>query len=192
MRPEGPADPLSAEKLLHWIQRKYAGILIRSSEEPYINHLLAVAAMVKDIFPLAYEIGLCHDLLEDTPTTANQLWEALLSFNYTKPQAGFIVQLVAELTDVYTASAYPDLKKAVRKKKEAHRLSGLGAGAQTVKYADLIYNINWTVTYDKANAGRYLKRKMKLLDALNAGDEALREQAQELIRVGQAAVRSGS
>lgn len=172
------------EHLRNWVADKYTGQLIRRTTEPYFNHLTAVADMVKAIVYLGYETGLCHDLLEDTETTADELRKQLISFGYSAKEAGSICSCVVELTDVFTAVRYPELKKSERKEREAARLLNISATAQTLKYADLIYNIGWTLKYDQKHANRYLLKKQQLIIALNRGDQDLRQKALQLIEAG--------
>lgn len=181
-----------AELLLEWVALKHYGQLIRKTAEPYLNHLTAVAGMVRDSVPCGYEIALCHDLLEDTNTTIAELSTVLLTFGYEKPESGRICDCVTELTDVYTAKAYPDLNKAERKEKEAARLLTISPPAQSVKYADLIYNIEWVIKYDQKHAKKYLKKKKRLLEDLNQGDHILHEQALALARTELQKLRSVS
>ena len=173
-----------AEQLANWVEEKHRGQLIRDTEEPYFMHLVAVAEMAGPATSLGYEIGLCHDLLEDTPVTKDELHEALISFNYAKTDADHITACVAELTDVYTSAAYPYLGKKARKEKEALRLSAISADAQTVKYCDLIYNINWMLHHDRKHAAKYLKRKKHLVTCMAAGDKGLRQKAFDIINNG--------
>lgn len=98
-------------RLTNWVAGKHAGQRIRRTKAPYLNHLLAVANLAKSAASFGYEIGLCHDLLEDTDTTAEALKEALLSFGYNDQEASHITTCVEELTDVYTAVAFPHLRK---------------------------------------------------------------------------------
>ena len=177
------------EQLANWVADKHRGQLIRDTEEPYFMHLLAVAEMAGPATLLGYEIGLCHDLLEDTSATENELHEALVSFNYDKTDADYITACVVELTDVYTSAAYPHLGKKARKEKEALRLSAISAAAQTVKYCDLIYNINWVMQHDRKHAARYLKRKKHLITCMAAGDKGLRQKALETINYGLVFIR---
>lgn len=179
------------EQLTNWVANKYAGQLIRHTTEPYFNHLIAVADMVKGIESLGYEIGLCHDLLEDTETTTNELWTKLTAFGYLDEQADLICSCVVELTDVFTAIDYPDLKKSERKNLEAARLLNISATAQTLKYADLIYNIGWTLNYDLKHADRYLLKKQQLIMELNRGDQGLRQKALDLIQTGLGSLTQG-
>lgn len=170
-----------AKQLALWIAQRHAGQRIKRSSEPYLNHLLAVAKLSKHAAYLGYEIGLCHDLLEDTDTDTDTLGKALLSFGYDEIQMDHIVTCVLELTDVYTSEAYPDLSKKQRKHEEQKRLATIGVDAQTVKYADLIYNVGWVLTYDRKHAKRYLKKKLRLLNTLTKGDQLLRRTALNLI-----------
>lgn len=171
-----------AEQLTDWVALRHEGQMIRRTEEPYFNHLVAVAELSKSAVALGYEIGLCHDLLEDTDTTSKELLTALLSFGYTDQEAGTITACVVELTDVFTSEAYPLLSKAKRKKRESARLLTITAAAQTVKYADLVYNINWVLKYDQKHAHKYLLKKQVLLTGLNRGNEELRQKAIDLIQ----------
>lgn len=134
--------------------------------------------------PLGYEVGLCHDLLEDLQLPAGSLRESLLRFEYPEVDVDVITDTVVELTDVYTAEAYPDLSKKERKHKEAARLSHSSPLAQTVKYADLIYNIAWTLRYEPHKAFKYLRKKKKQLRALDRGDRALHKQVINMVKNG--------
>lgn len=173
-----------AEKLALWVSVKHQGQIIRRTDQPYFNHLETVAELAGSAVEMGYEIGLCHDLLEDTDTTETELFNALLSFGYTNAQSNLISGCVAELTDVFTAIAYPDLDKAERKKRESARLATISATAQTVKYGDLIDNINWVLIHDQKHAKKYLKKKQLLLRNLNRGDDGLRQQAFNVIQSG--------
>jgi len=178
-----------AEQLANWVEEKHRGQLIRDTEEPYFMHLVTVAEMAGPATLFGYEIGLCHDLLEDTSTTQNELHEALVSFNYDKTDTDYITACVVELTDVYTSAAYPHLGKKARKEKEALRLSAISPAAQTVKYCDLIYNINWMLHHDRKHAAKYLKRKKHLVTCMSEGDEGLRQKALETINDGLVFIR---
>lgn len=172
------------EQLTTWVSLKHQGQLIRGTDQPYFNHLKTVAALAGPVAELGYEIGLCHDLLEDTDTTEAELISALFSFGYNNAQSHLIAKCVIELTDVFTARAYPDLGKAERKERESARLATISATAQTVKYADLIDNINWVLAYDQKHAEKYFKKKQLLLENLNKGDDSLRQQAFNAIHLG--------
>jgi len=170
-----------AEQLAKWVAGKYQGQLIKKTSTQYYTHLIAVAEMADPVALWGYEIGLCHDLLEDTNTTAENLKAALLKFGYDLDEATYITARVVELTDVFTRAAYPGLAKASRKKMEAERLCNISAGAQTVKYCDLVDNIKWVLQYDKKHAVEYLKKKGLLALAMTAGDEGTRLKLLELI-----------
>jgi (p)ppGpp synthase/HD superfamily hydrolase len=182
MTPVPVNKPLS--KLLHWIEGKYIRNKIKISGEPYFTHLLAVAETTASATVLGYEIGLCHDLLEDYPVSPEDLSLTLTGFGYTGEQAACITSIVVELTDVYTETAYPDLHKSERKAKETARLLSISGAAQTVKYADLIYNIAWTLKNEPQKAKKYLKKKKKLLASMTKGDPELRQLALQAIADG--------
>ncbi|WP_293305265.1 hypothetical protein [Pedobacter sp. UBA5917] len=181
---------IGSEQLANWVAEKHRDQLIKCTHLPYFDHLNKVAQLVKDVVKWGYEIGLCHDLLEDTNTTGTELKEALIRFGYDIDAAEFIVGNVTELTDVFTKTAYPDLSKKQRKNLENKRLQTLGTTAQTVKYADLIDNAAWMMKYDTKHAAKYLKKKAVLLLDLKAGNNQLRQQAMEIIEQGQLVFRT--
>jgi (p)ppGpp synthase/HD superfamily hydrolase len=170
-----------ADKLRDWIKKKHAGQKIKRTDDPYFDHLLAVAEVAAPFARFGYEIGLCHDLFEKTQVTIAELLEAIIDFGYDRRAAEEIIRHVLELTDVFTAEAYPQLKKSARKDKEASRLLTISSTSQTVKYADLIYNIGWVKQYDKKDASKYLKKKRLLLSKMSRGNPSLRNLALQLI-----------
>lgn len=167
----------AAEKLADWVADQHSGQLIRKTCISYFSHLMAVASCATSAAKLGYEVGLCHDLLEDTATTKDGLLQALLQFGYPASEAILITNAVVELTDVYTKNAYPYLSKTKRKKLESKRLLTISALAQTVKYADLMDNMRWMLVYDLKHAKKYLKKKRHLIMGLNRGDRNLQQQA---------------
>jgi (p)ppGpp synthase/HD superfamily hydrolase len=173
-----------AEQLTRWVADKHQYQRIKKTGQPYFTHLVAVAEMAASVTFLGFEIGLCHDLLEDTGTTAGELLVALRRFNYDAKKAAYITLRVAELTDVFTSAAYPGLSKGARKEKEALRLYGVSAGAQTVKYCDLIDNIKWVLKHDQKHAAGYLQKKDILLAGMNKGDQGIRQKALDMIHNG--------
>ena len=96
---------------------------------PYINHPLAVAAVlaehgVED--PVTLQAALLHDTLEDTETTPAELERAF----------GFAVtRIVLEVTDDKT------LPKAERKRMQIEKSAGLSERAKLVKLGDKICNV---------------------------------------------------
>ncbi|ASU35484.1 hypothetical protein [Mucilaginibacter xinganensis] len=170
-----------AEQLTHWVKKKYEGRLLKSTYKPYFIHLQFVAEQAGKATNLGYEIGLCHDIFEDLAITPGELIATLIGFGYADSEAGHIAACVQELTDFFTAAAYPGLGKKERKEREAARLATISPAAQTVKYCDLIYNIDWVMQYDREHAKKYLKRKQQLVIDMVKGDESLRQKALQLI-----------
>lgn len=168
-------------QLKRWVSLQHQGQLIRRTKRPYFEHLLAVAELAGPAVAFGYEIGLCHDLLEETDVPERELLAALLSFGFTGADARVITSCVVELTDVYTVVAYPGLCKAERKSLEQARLLTISPTAQTLKYADLIYNTIWVLKYDHKHAAKYMAKKQMLLADLNRGNSKLRNQLLHLI-----------
>jgi len=161
--------------LIAWVKLKFDGNKIKRSGEPYFNHLTAVAELAAPLVSMGYEIGICHDLLEDTSVTENEFLKALKSFGYNDLEAGYISGTVIELTDVFTSEAYSELSKKRRKEKEVQRLTTISSAAQSIKYGDLIDNIKWVMQYDLKHASKYLLKKRVLLSAMWKGDAGMRQ-----------------
>lgn len=152
--------------------RKYTG-------DPYITHLEAVADLTLVYLPehpVAYEIGLCHDLFEDTKCTPKILIVALRFLGYSSNDTVTIVKGVKDLTDVYTKENYPSMNRANRKQREAIRLGQCEPDIQTIKYCDMMDNTVDIAIHDKKFAKTYLKEKRYALNQLVLGNERLREQ----------------
>lgn len=147
--------------------RKYTG-------DPYVTHLLNVANMAyTNGIVFGYEIGLCHDLFEDTKTTEFELRTKLSQLEYSKHEIQFIVDSVWELTDVYTKENFPQLNREARKKLESERLWNISPNSQSVKYCDLLDNLSTIDVYDPGFAVVYKKEKEYLLRQMIHGNPKL-------------------
>ena len=156
--------------------RKYTG-------EPYTVHTKAVADTV---FAATYHYGLAaaahgHDLFEDTILTPDGLRTELAArgIDLLDGKVDKLITLIIELTDVYTAKAYPYLNRAERKKLEAARLGTISDDAKTIKLADLKDNTDSIVSFDKGFAKIYLKEKSYVLPFLVGGDITLWNEVKE-------------
>lgn len=143
------------------------------TNEPYISHCRAVADMADSKAIFGYEVGLCHDLFEDTDCYYNELFTFLEKIGYKNEDALFICDRVQDLTDVFTSENYPHLNRAARKTQESTRLHQIHAVAQTVKYCDLIHNTSSIVKYDKGFAKKYLPEKEAILNGMTAGNKIM-------------------
>lgn len=160
-------------KLLEFVRQAHEGQVRNYTGEPYFNHVLNVA-MASKFLALGFEIGLCHDLLEDTKTTEHQLRAILYSF-YTMSETEFIVRGVIELTDVYTKESYPELNRKQRKELEFKRLSEVHPIVQSVKYCDLIDNMASIKYHDPKFYKVYVKEKKELISVMKEGNKELLE-----------------
>lgn len=101
-----------------------------------------------------------------------------------RPAAEKTTKLVIELTDIYVKSAYPRLNRRERKQKEAQRMSKVSAGAQTIKYADILDNSLEIIHQDVDFAPVYLKESRQLLRVMTKGDSRLSAAAMKAIENG--------
>jgi len=146
-------------------KRKYTG-------EPYVNHVFAVAALVRGVGASENMIvaAILHDTLEDTETTRAELEHEF---------GAKVADLVVELTDVFVpGKGHGD--RTQRKAKEAARLSTISADAQTIKAADLIDNTASIVGRDPDFAKMYLPEKAAVLAVLTKAHPALLAKAKVL------------
>lgn len=155
----------------------------RYSDEPYIAHPVRVknacAEYTRDIPVLA--AALLHDVLEDTEVTEGSLQSFLYGIMDSKPAAQTL-NLVKELTDVYTKDRFPQWNRRKRKQKERERIRNTSADAQTIKYADIIDNCNETALRQGDDfAPKFLRECRDLLGATQKGDPELYKKAVETV-----------
>jgi (p)ppGpp synthase/HD superfamily hydrolase len=169
--------PISRKKLLfNFSELHHRGQVRKYTGEPYINHAVAVGKLADTKVKLGYEVGICHDLLEDTNCTIIMLTDGLKKAGYNDKETQTIVKAVVELTEVYTHVSYPDLNRKNRKILEAERLWKVSALAQTVKYADFLDNGSSIFEHDKHFAKVYLEECSHIMSGLNKGDAELRRE----------------
>ena len=170
------------DRLQNFVQYKHRNQMRKYTGVPYYFHLNNVSTIASECSYSLGKIGLCHDLLEDTNCTENELAVFLLSIGYDLGETDFIVSCVVELTDEFTKDKYPELNRADRKKRERERLSGISPSAQTVKYADIIDNCRDIVENDPNFSKVYLEECSLLLETMDKGNKDLYKIALEMIK----------
>jgi len=167
-----------AEKAHGEQMRKFVG-------ERYIAHPIRVMEICRtqtqDLPLLA--AALLHDVLEDTPVENSELLEFLLSI-MNEPTARRTLDLVIDLTDIYTKHRYPDWGRRKRKSMEIERLAATSADAQTVKYADIIDNSAEVAYLDTDFADVFLRECRALLKKLTRGNKTLYNRAVATVDAG--------
>lgn len=155
------------------------------SPERYIEHPKRVMATLRqytdDVAVLA--AALMHDVLEDTPVTADDIRKFLFDLVDTDTVERTI-GLVIELTDVYVKDKYPKWNRRQRKTKEMERVVKTSYMAQTIKYADIIDNTDAIVYADQEFAGVFLNECKALLKRMNQGNPDLYDRAVKWVDKG--------
>lgn len=165
------------EELIRFAAKWHDGQIRKYTFEPYINHCIEVAEMaVANHISFGFEIGLFHDLLEDTLCTTEDIRSILFSF-YLKDEIDFIVNGVVSLTDIYVPANFPHLNRLKRKTLEAERLANILPVYQSVKYCDLINNTKSIVLHDPKFAVNFLAEKHCILNLMNKGNINLYNEA---------------
>ena len=141
------------------------------TSEPYIEHLESVARMVAEVSgtPEMIAAALLHDIVEDTPVTAEQIE---MEFGAA------VAELVRQLTDV---SRPEDGNRAHRKALDRDHLGEGSAEAKRIKLADLIDNAISIEKHDPRFAKVYMREKQLLLEVLADGDARLLSRAKAIV-----------
>lgn len=172
-------------RLLDFVKLQHGNQLRKYDNTPYWWHLLNVAKKADKHVKLGFEVGLCHDLFEDTECRYLSLFMFLISNNYSIKESFQIVYSAYQLTDRYTKERYPKLNRKARKALECKRLGKTSYLAQTVKYSDLIDNSRSIVARDKNFAVVYIKEKRNILDKMRKGNIDLLIECCEVIAKSQ-------
>lgn len=140
--------------------RKYTG-------EPYINHPIAVAAIVATVehTPEMIAAAYLHDVVEDCGVSLAEVKERF---------GGKVATLVAYLSDISTP--YHGNREA-RKSLDRQHIALAPTDAKTIKLADLIENTKTIAALDPNFWKVYRGEKQRLLEVLTDGDPALWAQA---------------
>ncbi|MFL5752715.1 MAG: HD domain-containing protein [Bacteroidia bacterium] len=170
------------QEIKEFAGKAHEGQRRKYSPDPYIVHPIRVMEIctgyTDELTVLA--AALLHDVLEDTPLTAEELR------NFLRPLMGDekaekTVRLVIELSDVYVKKDFPQFNRRKRKQLEAERMEKISPEAQLVKYADILDNSSEIAGDDPSFAGVYLRECRNLLKKMTKGDPGLRERTMRLI-----------
>lgn len=159
--------------LLYFCHQAHGDQKRKYTNDPYIIHPFTVANTCAWLHDLAWEIGILHDVKEDTEETYNSIFEELLLLDYSYSEATFIVKHVYELTDMFTKEAFPELNRKKRKYLESTRVAEISPLSQSIKYCDLLDNTSSIIENDKDFAKVYLEEKELVLSLMNKGDQVL-------------------
>jgi guanosine-3',5'-bis(diphosphate) 3'-pyrophosphohydrolase len=166
------------EEIRDFADKAHGAQMRKYTPERYIVHPVRVMEMCSaytDKQPVL-AAALLHDVLEDTPVDRKHLHQ-FLSTLLSATEVAETLQLVIELTDVYTKTAYPRWNRKKRKTKEAARIQKTSGDSQTVKYADIIDNCREIAEHDPDFAALFLLECRNLLNVMQQGHPELRQEA---------------
>jgi (p)ppGpp synthase/HD superfamily hydrolase len=152
---------------LRFATKAHEGQLRKYTGEPYINHPIAVAAIVATVehTPEMIAAAYLHDTVEDCGVTLAEIKERF---------GGKVATLVAYLSDISTP--YHGNRDA-RKSLDLQHTALAPVEAKTIKLADLIDNTKTISTFDPGFWQVYKVEKKNLLAVLKDGDPVLWAQA---------------
>jgi (p)ppGpp synthase/HD superfamily hydrolase len=164
-------EPLLPSRALAFATRAHDGQQRKYTKEPYINHPIEVAEIVRaaggsDVMCAAAYL---HDVVEDCGVLPAEVRAAF---------GNEVAELVGWLTDV---SKPEDGNRAVRKALDRAHIAAAPADAQTVKLADLISNSSTIIRYGGGFARVYIREKALLLEVLVRGDAGLQARARTIV-----------
>lgn len=162
------------ENVRAFAERAHGDQKRKYSHEPYMVHPIQVMETLRDytddVFILA--AALLHDVLEDTGVTKDEIRQFLGGI-MSDADADRTVQLVTDLTDVYTKKNYPQLNRRTRKSKEISRLAATHEDVQLIKYADVMDNAKNIFFHDPDFSTVYLHEAKNLLERMRKGNAEL-------------------
>lgn len=171
-------DEMLLEQVITFADNCHNKQMRRYTSDKYIVHPIRVMKICReytnDITVLS--AALLHDVLEDTLVTNAEI-KNFLREKMSEQQVNKTVQLIEELTDIYVKENYPKWNRRKRKNKEADRLEGISAEAQTIKYADIIDNAPEISQKDPDFAKRFLPEYRALLKRITKGNAELYNKA---------------
>ncbi len=151
------------EKALEFAREAHGNQLRKYGEEPYIEHPIRVAGLVKTV-PHTTEMicaAYLHDVVEDTPVSIRDI---------ERKFGRKIAFLVDELTDEFIKENYPHLNRRKRKEREVARQAKISEEAKTIKLADVIDNTRDILQNDLGFARRYIPEMAALTEVLQGGN----------------------
>jgi len=170
------------QKMYLFIQKEFNLYKRKYTEEPYFNHLVAVAKNCSfHNIKYGYEIGLCHDLFEDTAMLPHEFIEIIVGFGYAKNEAEIISNVVLELTNQYIKVDYPTLSREQRSNFESDRLANISELAQNVKCCDIMDNCKDIVEKDYEFATHYLVEKESAVKKMKNVNEFIQLRVDEIL-----------
>lgn len=177
-------------KVGEYVRNKFKDHKRKFTNLEYSTHLFSVAELAHshDIF-FGYEIGLLHDLYEDTDVKPHECIEFLVKTGYNKIDASFISDTVLNLTKYYTDDKWKKYSKQELNELETKRILESNEITQSVKYCDIIDNIQHNIWFDKIYKQydfkyfikSYLPLKKRQLELMDSGNKKLRKQAMDLM-----------
>lgn len=163
----------SIEYAISFAKTAHRGQKRRYTNEPYIEHPLAVMEIVsgaKFCTPSMLKAAVLHDVVEDTAVGIDDILSLFGENTAT---------LVSMLTDV---SVLSDGNREFRKAMDREKLSAASPEAKTIKLADMIHNMRSIIDHGKRDyVDMYMNEKRLLWHKMREGDNGLLSTTKNII-----------
>ena len=158
-------------KTLAYATEAHEGAKRRYTGDPYIEHPIAVAAIVTNVphTKVMLQVCLLHDVVEDTEKTFDDIRE------------NFGVDVAIGVEWMSDISKKEDGNRRIRKQLDREHTAQAPPEFKTCKLADLIHNSISILEYDPNFSVAYIAEMNLLLEVLTEGDETLWKQAQQIV-----------
>ena len=170
------------EQIITFTDRAHGTQMRKYTPDRYIVHPVRVMEICKEYSDneVVFAAALMHDVLEDTPTSIEEIRKFLQPL-MGKEKTEETIQLVIELTDVYIKQNYPAWNRRERKQKERERMASISNDAQTIKYADILDNCREIVAHDRSFAKVFLNECLSLMKVMTKGNQLLYKRTMKLL-----------
>lgn len=165
-------------KLLRLAQEAHHGQK-RKDGEDYFDHCIEVAAIASffcSAEPFIAEIGICHDLFEDTSISYRYLLDMMIVYGYSREQAVIVCDAVKCLSCPESSHT-----RAVKKARYARQVAEGSSAVQNAKIADIVSNFLSTGVHTPEFLARYVEEKRYQISLLREVNPALKELATLLV-----------
>ena len=175
----GYTDPIS-EAIVYQAyilaDRAHRGQTRKYTKEPYIEHPVRVARLVREYYdsPLLIASTLLHDVIEDTHVDESHI-RNYFDQGFHDPHTGIIADEIARCVVELTNVKNPDLSRPQQKRSDRERIADITWPSKFVKLCDRLDNITGVADQNPTFAETYLTETDELINEALQTPDRLRD-----------------